>query len=73
MILFVEWVSTKKGIGSKFTSRYKINSLVYYEEGDNVEPGNIQGKTNKGLASIKKDYVDRRDKPRMARLEQILV
>jgi putative endonuclease len=44
----------KKGIGSKFTSRYKINSLVYYEEGDNVNQAISREKQIKGLLRSKK-------------------
>jgi len=44
----------KKGIGSKFTSRYKINSLVYYEEGDNVNQAIYREKQIKGWLRSKK-------------------
>ena len=44
----------KKGIGSKFTSKYKINSLVYYEEGDNVNQAIYREKQIKGWLRSKK-------------------
>jgi len=44
----------KKGIGSKFTSKYKINSLVYFEEGDNVNQAIFREKQIKGWLRSKK-------------------
>ncbi len=44
----------KKGIGSKFASRYKINVLVYYEEGDDVNQAIYREKQIKGWLRSKK-------------------
>ena len=44
----------KKGIGSKFAAKYKINSLVYFEEGDDVNQAIFREKQIKAWRRSKK-------------------
>ena len=44
----------RKGTGSKFTSKYKINQLVYYEEFSNIEEAILRKKQIKGWLREKK-------------------
>jgi putative endonuclease len=44
----------KSGTGSKFTSNYKINHLVYYEEFSDVEDAIAREKQIKGWIRAKK-------------------
>jgi putative endonuclease len=44
----------REGTGSKFTSKYKINQLVYYEEFSNIEEAILREKQIKGWLREKK-------------------
>ena len=44
----------KKGIGSKFAAKYKINSLVYFEEGNDVNQAIFREKQIKAWRRSKK-------------------
>jgi putative endonuclease len=44
----------KEGTGSKFTSKYKINRLVYYEEFSDIEEAIAREKQIKGWVRRKK-------------------
>jgi putative endonuclease len=44
----------KRGIGSEFASKYKIDRLVYYESYDDVRDAIRREKQIKGLLRIKK-------------------
>jgi putative endonuclease len=44
----------KKGVGSKFASKYKITSLVYFEEGDDVNQAIFREKQIKAWRRSKK-------------------
>ena len=47
-------MSIKKGIGSKFTHRYKITKLVYFESTNDVEAAIMREKQIKGGSRQKK-------------------
>ena len=44
----------KNGIGSEFTTRYKIDTLVYFEQFDDIRTAIHREKQLKGLLRVKK-------------------
>jgi putative endonuclease len=44
----------KKGTGSKFSTKHKLNTLVYFEEGDNINEAIYREKQIKGWLRSKK-------------------
>jgi predicted GIY-YIG superfamily endonuclease len=58
----------KRGEGSEFCKRYKIDRLVYYESFDDVQ-GDQSGEADQGVASDQEDSTDRFTESYMARLE----
>jgi putative endonuclease len=52
----------KKGVGSKFTKRYNVNKLVYYEITNDIESAILREKQIKGGSRRKKiDLVNSRN------------
>jgi putative endonuclease len=47
----------KQGIGSRFTSKYRIKRLVYYESSANAQEAIAREKQIKGWLRAKKDRV----------------